>query len=159
MLALAMCGRAPLKLGTVMWEEHPTLRALITMVAAGRYRFPTIDCDEDARVQMKRSEQAARDSVCCEKVLRIFSICCFLFSPSASTFETVRKQALLSISFCRANKRTRRKNTRALERLVVYSSNNKRRKLLVNMQVCCCELDALSCVALSCFRNSHCRAV
>ena len=63
MLSLIMCGHSPSKLGIVMWEQHPTLRALLTMVTAGRFRFPTIDCDEDARVEMKRVEQAARDIV------------------------------------------------------------------------------------------------
>lgn len=63
MLALAMCGHSPSKLGAVMWEEHPTLRALITMVTSNRFRFPTVDCDEDARAEVKRLEQAARESV------------------------------------------------------------------------------------------------
>ena len=63
MLALAMCGNSPSQLGAIMWEEHPTLRSLITMVTSNRFRFPTVDCDETARVEMKRLEQEARDSV------------------------------------------------------------------------------------------------
>jgi hypothetical protein len=63
MLALVMSGFAPESVGTVMWNEHPTLRALIKMVTSNRYRFPTVDCDENARVEMKTSEQSTRDKV------------------------------------------------------------------------------------------------
>jgi hypothetical protein len=63
MLALAMCGHSPATIGAVMWQEHPTLRVLIKIVTANRFRFPTVDCDENERIEMKRSEQAARDEV------------------------------------------------------------------------------------------------
>jgi len=63
MLALTMCGHSPAKIGTVMWEEHPTVKALITMVTASRFRFPTIDCDETARAEMRRLDKEARGNV------------------------------------------------------------------------------------------------
>jgi hypothetical protein len=63
MLALVMSGFAPESVGAVMWHEHPTLRALIKMVTSNRYRFPTVDCDDSVRVEMKASEQWARDEV------------------------------------------------------------------------------------------------
>jgi hypothetical protein len=63
MLALVMCGHSPAKIGFVVWQEHPTLRALMKMVTSSRFRFPTVDCDENERTEMKRSEQAARDEV------------------------------------------------------------------------------------------------
>lgn len=63
MLALAMCGHSPSKIGALVWQEHPTLRALIKMVTANRFRFPTVDCDENERTEMKKLEQAARDEV------------------------------------------------------------------------------------------------
>jgi hypothetical protein len=62
-LALIMCGSSPGKIGCVAWKEHPTLRALIKMVTSDRYRFPTVDCDDLARDEMKRTEQAMRDEV------------------------------------------------------------------------------------------------
>ena len=71
MLALVMCAHSATKLGSVIWDEHPTLRALITMVTASRFRFPTIDCDENARAEMKRLEQVARDSVRINASLRL----------------------------------------------------------------------------------------
>lgn len=67
MLALVMSGFAPESLGAMMWQEHPTLQALIKMVTSNRYRFPTVDCDECARVEMKAAEQSARDKVRMQK--------------------------------------------------------------------------------------------
>lgn len=58
-----MCGSSPAIIGCVAWKEHPTLRALIKMVTSDRYRFPTVDCDDLARDEMKRTEQAMRDEV------------------------------------------------------------------------------------------------
>jgi integrator complex subunit 1 len=60
-LALIMCGASPAQIGSVAWNEHPTLRALIKMVTSDRYRFPTVDCDDDAREEMKKTEQDMRD--------------------------------------------------------------------------------------------------
>jgi hypothetical protein len=62
-LALILCGSSPEHIGTVAWEEHPTLRALIKMVTSDRYRFPTVDCDDFARDEMKKTEQSMRDEV------------------------------------------------------------------------------------------------
>lgn len=58
-----MCGVAPQQIGATVWEEHPTLRAMIKMVISARYRFPTVDCDEADRAEMKKSEQLMRDEV------------------------------------------------------------------------------------------------
>jgi integrator complex subunit 1 len=63
MLALVMCAYAPDQIGAVVWEEHPTVRALIKMITSNRYRFPTVDCDENERLNMKELEQSARDKV------------------------------------------------------------------------------------------------
>jgi hypothetical protein len=62
-LSLVLCGSSPSNIGSLIWKEHPTLRSLIKMTTAVRYRFPTVDCDEAARDEMKKSEQAARDEV------------------------------------------------------------------------------------------------
>lgn len=62
-LALVMCGVAPTDIGATIWEEHPTLRAMMKMVISSRYRFPTVDCDEADRVEMKQDEQRMRDEV------------------------------------------------------------------------------------------------
>ena len=63
MLVLVMCGVSPEEIGTEMWNDHQTLRALIKMVTSGRYRFPTIDCDEVHRSKMKSGETNMRDEV------------------------------------------------------------------------------------------------
>lgn len=62
-LALIMCGSSPDRIGRVAWDEQPTLRSLIKMVTSDKYRFPTVDCDEEARDEMKKTEQAMRDEV------------------------------------------------------------------------------------------------
>lgn len=74
MLALVMCAHSPESIGAKVWEQHPTLRALIKMVTSNRFRFPTVDCDENERTEMKQSEQVARDEVC-SRVVTIFPSC------------------------------------------------------------------------------------
>mgnify|MGYP005842757877 CR=1 FL=1 len=64
-LALVMCGVAPIEIGSTVWEEHPTLRAMIKMVTSVRYRFPTVDCDDMERSEMKKDEQNMREEVSC----------------------------------------------------------------------------------------------
>lgn len=63
MLVLIMSSKSTSHIGRVMWDENPTLAALVKMIVSNRYRFPTVDCDEVAREAMKRAEQAARDVV------------------------------------------------------------------------------------------------
>ena len=63
MLALIMSAASPDLIGVVIWKEHPTLRALMKMITSERYRFPTVDSDENMREEMKKCEQAARDEV------------------------------------------------------------------------------------------------
>ena len=60
-IALIMCGVSPQIVGGTAWEQHPTLKALIKMVTSDRYRFPTVDCDETAREEQKKTEQEMRD--------------------------------------------------------------------------------------------------
>lgn len=52
-----------MKIGLVLWNEHPTVRSLLKMVASQRYRFPTVDCDDITRAKTKEDDKAARDSV------------------------------------------------------------------------------------------------
>ena len=58
-----MCGVDPKEIGATLWEEHPTLRALMKMVISSRYRFPTVDCDEADRAEVKKREQEMREEV------------------------------------------------------------------------------------------------
>ena len=60
-LALIMCGASPSTIGQSAWNEHPTLKTLIKMVTSDRYLFPTVDCDNEGREEMKNTEQAMRD--------------------------------------------------------------------------------------------------
>jgi len=61
MLALVLGGAATSTIGSAVWNESPTIQSLIKMLVSNRYRFPTVDCDDSTREEMKRSEQAARD--------------------------------------------------------------------------------------------------
>lgn len=63
MIALVLCVTS-VEIGSVVWKDHPTLRALMKMVTSMRYRFPTVDCDENSREKMKQADKAARDKVC-----------------------------------------------------------------------------------------------
>jgi integrator complex subunit 1 len=60
-LALIMCGASPDTIGSVALEKFPTLKALIKMITSDRYRFPTVDADEAAREEQKKTEQMMRD--------------------------------------------------------------------------------------------------
>lgn len=59
-LALIMTGASPDGIGAVIAEQHPTLREIIKMVTSGRYRFPTVDCDDSQRDEMKKGESSMR---------------------------------------------------------------------------------------------------
>lgn len=63
MIALIMSGSSTNAIGTVVWNENPTAQSLIKMIVTKRYRFPTIDCNDIMRDEMKRAEQASRDQV------------------------------------------------------------------------------------------------
>lgn len=63
-ISLIICGASPKAVGAVMWDEHPTLRALMKMSVSKKFRFPTVDCDEESREAMKASEYKIREKVC-----------------------------------------------------------------------------------------------
>jgi hypothetical protein len=63
MIALVICAKSPSKIGAVVWQDHPTLRALMKMITTNRFKFPTVDCDEPERNEMKRLDYAAREEV------------------------------------------------------------------------------------------------
>jgi sporulation-control protein spo0M len=63
MIALVFCAHNPKKVGTLVWREHPTLQAIIKMITSQRFRFPTVDCDESAKDQMKQLDYNARAEV------------------------------------------------------------------------------------------------
>jgi hypothetical protein len=61
MLVLIMTGSSPKNIGSLIWNDHPTVQALIKMITSNRYRFPTVDCDEASKTSMKSNEKLARD--------------------------------------------------------------------------------------------------
>lgn len=63
MLALVLSGSSTRAIGNAVWNESPTAQSLVKMIVSNKYRFPTIDCDDGMREEMKRLEQAARDEV------------------------------------------------------------------------------------------------
>ena len=68
-----MCGSSPKEIGSVAWEKHPTLRVLIKMVTSDRFKFPTVDCDEVGRDEMKKTEQTMRDEVSSKCFIVVFN--------------------------------------------------------------------------------------
>jgi hypothetical protein len=63
MLVLIMASKSPDKIGAFVWSEIPSVRSLVKMIVSNRYRFPTVDCDDAAREEMKEGEQKLRDTV------------------------------------------------------------------------------------------------
>jgi integrator complex subunit 1 len=59
-LALVVIGASPAGIGVKLCDEIPTLRELTKMVTSGRYRFPTVDCNEAKRDEMKKGESDMR---------------------------------------------------------------------------------------------------
>lgn len=44
-----------------MWNEAPTLRALIRMTTSQKYRFPTADCSESEKEKVRMTEEKIRE--------------------------------------------------------------------------------------------------
>jgi hypothetical protein len=127
MLALIMSAVSPDLIGIVIWKEHPTLRALMKMITSERYRFPTVDSDENMREEMKKCEQAARDEVspfvsCCQLAIAFYSRPNFI-----SIYR--RKRLSLSFSFSRLGLTKRRVRNLDREFPDDYKNSIKRRKL------------------------------
>jgi hypothetical protein len=62
-ISLIICGASPTRVGALMWDEHPTLRALMKMAVSKKFRFPPVDCDEKNREVMKADEYKMREEV------------------------------------------------------------------------------------------------
>ena len=58
-----MCGASPAGIGAKLCAEHATLQSLVKMVTSGRYRFPTVDCSEERRDEIKKAESKVREEV------------------------------------------------------------------------------------------------
>eukprot|EP00571_Detonula_confervacea_P003451 CAMPEP_0172329500 /NCGR_PEP_ID=MMETSP1058-20130122/60916_1 /TAXON_ID=83371 /ORGANISM="Detonula confervacea, Strain CCMP 353" /LENGTH=2101 /DNA_ID=CAMNT_0013046679 /DNA_START=37 /DNA_END=6342 /DNA_ORIENTATION=- len=59
-IALILSGVLPEKVGFTMWEEMPTLRALIRMTTSQKYRFPTADCNKTEKERVRHAEERVR---------------------------------------------------------------------------------------------------
>ena len=131
-LALVMCGASPDRIGEAAWNEHPTLRALIKMVTSNRYRFPTVDCDEASREEMKRTEQTMRD-----EEARITEL---LFMPKQSKKKSKPVKVQLPNLGSRASKRQRDKRERLLQKqreieaAEALAEANRRKKIMRSAQ-------------------------
>jgi len=60
-IALIICEKSAQSVWSKMLEEHPTLKSLLKMTTSGRYRFPTVDCDDEEREAIKQDEADMRD--------------------------------------------------------------------------------------------------
>lgn len=133
-LALAMCGACPEGIGSMAWNEHPTLRVLIKMVTSDRYRFPTVDCDDTAREEMKKTEQEMRD-----EEARITEE---LFLPRKKQKRTGKEEEIPdnSLGGSRASRRQREKRERLLKKQKEKEANealkeaSRRKKILRSAQ-------------------------
>ncbi|KAG7347840.1 DUF3677 domain containing protein [Nitzschia inconspicua] len=127
-IALIICGAAPEKVGSVAWEQHPTLAALIKMVTSDRYRFPTVDCDDAAREEQKRIEQTMRD-----EEARITEQ---LFLPPKKKRKKQNIAVEVSHQGSRASRRQQEKREKMWEKLLEKekaeerAEANRRKKLL-----------------------------
>jgi len=129
-LALIVCGASPETIGRLAWNEHPTLNTLMKMVTSDRYRFPTVDCDDNGREAMKKSEQSMRD-----EEARITEA---LFLPPKIAKPVVNESQSAKASFggSRISRRQQEKRENQLKEqrkkdaLDAQKEANRRRKLL-----------------------------
>jgi integrator complex subunit 1 len=129
-LALVVCGASPDRIGPIAWNEHPTLKALIKMVTSDRYRFPTVDCDDAWRDEMKKTEQEMRDEEA--KITEL------LFLPPRKPTTMSKESENIENSFggSRASRRQQEKRERMLKKQKEKEAHealkeaNRRRKML-----------------------------
>eukprot|EP00934_Nitzschia_sp_Nitz4_P006870 Nitzschia sp. Nitz4//scaffold142_size57810//11162//17644//NITZ4_006492-RA/size57810-augustus-gene-0.32-mRNA-1//-1//CDS//3329536379//6860//frame0 len=130
-LALVMCGSSPDKVGATAWESNPTLKSLIKMVTSDRYRFPTVDCDDSQRDNMKKTEQGMRD-----EEARIAEILFLPRKPKKKTqkpqvTEVVGRTGSRTSSRIRKDKQERAlKKQREKEAAEALKESQRRKKLL-----------------------------
>jgi len=62
-IALTLSGLLPDKVGSRMWQENPTLRALIRMTTSQKYRFPTADCSNSEKKKVRLAEERMKQEV------------------------------------------------------------------------------------------------
>lgn len=133
-LALIMCGASPNVVGAVALEKFPTLKALIKMITSDRYRFPTVDCDDQARDEQKKIEQAMRDEEA--------KITEYLFAPrkKAKKLPKHKIDNGNQLSGHRTSRRQREKREQELKRqrekeeAEAHIEANRRKKLLRTAQ-------------------------
>ena len=116
MLGLVMCGASPKSIGEVIWNDHPTLRALIKMVTSAKYRFPTVDCDATTKELMKSSESNSRELE--TKVAEL------LFLPPKKQKDSKNKASGSRVS------RRIRKQQEEREAAAALAESSRRRKML-----------------------------
>jgi integrator complex subunit 1 len=129
-LALIMCGASPDVIGALALQEFPTLKALIKMITSDRYRFPTVDCDDEAREEQKKIEQAMRD-----KEAKITE---HLFAPTKklrkkSKYKVDKGNQFLGSRSSRRQQEKREqelKRQREKEEAEAHAEANRRKKLL-----------------------------
>ena len=127
-LALIMISSSPSAIGAALYEQHPTVRALIKMVTSGRYRFPTIDCDDHNRDEMKKGESESRQLES--------NIAEMLFLPPKPEGKKSYDDIAYQSNGSRASARQRQKNEQKLrekreqEAADALSLLNSRRKML-----------------------------
>mmetsp|Transcript_59446 Transcript_59446/g.145493 ORF Transcript_59446/g.145493 Transcript_59446/m.145493 type:complete len:1801 (-) Transcript_59446:117-5519(-) len=105
-LGLILCGSSTETVGTKAFQEHPTIRALIKMVTSDRYRFPTVDCDDSAREEQKKTEQEMRDGEA--KITEL------LFSPLKKMAKKKKKEEFVSNGY-RVSRRQQEKREKMLK--------------------------------------------
>jgi integrator complex subunit 1 len=133
-LALIMCGASPDVVGAVALEKFPTLKALIKMITSDRYRFPTVDCDDEAREEQKKFEQGMRDDEA--------KITEYLFAPTKKAKKKSKHQIDNGTQFSgpRSSMRQREKREQELkqqrekEEAEAHAEANGRKKLLRTAQ-------------------------
>ncbi|KAL7535980.1 hypothetical protein ACHAXR_006845, partial [Thalassiosira sp. AJA248-18] len=159
-IALVLSGILPEQVGKAMWEEAPTLRALIRMTTSQKYRFPTADCNEKEKERVRQAEEKVREEVstnlilitppetgslpCTRSLSQEAKIAELLFMPPRQKKTTKPKTKILSPSQQRRGLRSSARQRAKMDKLLaveqerqaaaLHAENVKLRKVLRLLQ-------------------------
>eukprot|EP00581_Thalassiosira_minuscula_P003929 CAMPEP_0183747604 /NCGR_PEP_ID=MMETSP0737-20130205/67347_1 /TAXON_ID=385413 /ORGANISM="Thalassiosira miniscula, Strain CCMP1093" /LENGTH=2129 /DNA_ID=CAMNT_0025983317 /DNA_START=37 /DNA_END=6424 /DNA_ORIENTATION=+ len=135
-IVLVLSGLLPHEIGSTIWDEHPTLAALIRMTTSQKYRFPTADCSETEKERVRRAEETVK-----EEEAKIAEM---LFMPAKKQNIIKPEPTILSPSKHRrglrssARQREKQEKIMAIEQerqaAALHAENMKLRKVLRTLQ-------------------------
>ena len=116
-IALVLSGLLPEEVGAALFEENPTVRALVRMTTAQKYRFPTADCDDAEKERVRLAEERVKE--------REANIAELLFVPPKTKKAKKPKPQLLSPAQQRRGMRSSARQREKKEKLMAIEEERQ----------------------------------